>query len=93
MTAKETADALVWLNAHWPNKICPFHGPTNWEIGDSMIMTLPYTGAGIMLGGGPTYPFVVVTCGQCGYTVLVNAIKMGILPIFQPPAVEPQQAT
>lgn len=58
-------------------KICPFHGPTNWTVGD-MIMTLPFTGGGVTLGG-PTYPLIPVTCGQCGYTVLINAIVAGIV--------------
>jgi hypothetical protein len=39
-------------------------------LGDSMIMTLPYTGAGITLGGGPTYPLLVVTCGLSGYFIV-----------------------
>jgi predicted nucleic-acid-binding Zn-ribbon protein len=91
MTPKESQAALAWLNERWTIKVCPFHGPTNWEVGEVMIQTLPYIGGGVSIGG-PTYPLLVVTCSQCGYTVLVNAIKAGIVeapppvPTPSPPA-------
>jgi hypothetical protein len=39
---------------------------------------MAYVGGGLVVGG-PVYPFLVVTCSQCGYTVFVNALKAGIL--------------
>lgn len=84
LTSEEVRILLGWLKDQWQGASCPMHRgmPTNWEVGD-MIMTLPYTGAGVSIGG-PTYPLVVVTCAQCGYTVLVNAIKAGIVRVPQP---------
>jgi hypothetical protein len=76
----EFQTALSWLREHWQDLSRPMHPqrPTNWEIG-GMIMTLPFTGQGVVLGG-PTFPLVVVTCGQCGFTALVNGIKAGLVP-------------
>jgi hypothetical protein len=39
---------------------------------------MAFSGSGLHLGG-PTYPFVVVSCSVCGFSVLVNAIKAGIV--------------
>jgi hypothetical protein len=42
-------------------------------------MTLPWAGGSVTIGG-PTYPLIVLTCMQCGYTVHVNAIVAGVVP-------------
>jgi hypothetical protein len=92
LSPAESQTALTWLNIHWQNQACPFHGPTKWEVGQ-VIMTLPYSGGGVSLGG-PTYPLLVVTCTQCGHTVLVNAIVAGVVPRPEQPArpeEQPQQ--
>ena len=33
-----------------------------------------------MVVGGPLIPLVPVTCNNCGYTIVVNAILAGALP-------------
>src|SRR5437867_769361 len=87
LNAEESRIALAWLNRQWTNQTCPFHGPTKWEVGQ-VIMTLPYSGGGVIVGG-PTYPLLVVTCVNCGYTVLVNAIVAGVVP-RPPQTVQPE---
>lgn len=85
LTPAEAQTALGWLRSHWgPNRPCPFHDePTNWEIQDTMIQTLPYTGGGVRIGG-PTFPLLVVVCSTCGYTVFVNALRAGVVPRAEP---------
>ena len=80
LSAEDKQKALQWLNSKWTYTPCPFHPatPTTWEIGDVVIRTLPFSEAGVVLGGS-TYPLLVVTCSVCGYSVLVNAIKAGIV--------------
>jgi hypothetical protein len=84
LSPEEKTAVIDWLFVHWKNQDCPFHGPTGWEIGDT-IATSPFAGTGGgapgsgFQFGGPTYPLIVVTCAICGYTVLVNAIKLGIV--------------
>src|SRR2546430_7505413 len=78
LDTEKTKRPLGCLNRQWTNQACPFHGPTKWEVGQ-VIMTLPYSGGGVIVGG-PTYPLLVVTCVNCGYTVLVNAIVAGVVP-------------
>jgi hypothetical protein len=35
-------------------------------------------GGGAILSGGPVYPYVVVACQGCGYTLFFNAVVMGL---------------
>ena len=34
--------------------------------------------------GGPVVPVVPITCGNCGHTLLVNAIIAGLMPAEPP---------
>lgn len=68
-----------WLRDHWKNWACPFSHDTNWELGGSLAQA-PLFSSGNIVVGGPVYPYVVISCSSCGYTVLINAIKIGILP-------------
>jgi hypothetical protein len=78
MTPEQSAQAQEWLRKQWTNSLCPFHGSTRWEVGNVFGQVMSYSPRGLFLGG-PTYPVLVVTCGECGYTVLVNAIKAGVV--------------
>jgi hypothetical protein len=91
LSPEEKDVVVAWLNAHWSNNGCPFHGPTVWEVGDA-IATSAFAGTGGGLPGsgfvlgGLTYPLIVVTCQICAFTVLVNAIKLGIVKMAPEPA-------
>jgi hypothetical protein len=84
LSAEEKLTVVHWLSDHWKTPDCPFHGHTTWEIGDVIgthLFAGPGGGApgsGVQFGG-PTYPLIVVTCGTCGYIVLLNAISLGIV--------------
>jgi hypothetical protein len=80
MTEDQSRAAIAWINSRWSNQSCPFHGPTKWGI-DTQFTWTPASGApGSLMIGGPVFPFFVVTCAVCGYTVFVNAIRSGVLP-------------
>jgi hypothetical protein len=84
LSLEEFATAEAWLRKHWQGTTCPMHhGVTTWEV-SGLIMTLPYTGTGVVLGGA-TFPLLVVTCGVCGYTAFVNAIRAGIVRVMNTP--------
>ncbi len=68
-----------WMKKHWKSWVCPFSGDTDWELGFYVAEVRAFTGGGLNVGG-PIYPYVVATCKDCGYTVLISAMKIGILP-------------
>ena len=78
LTEDEFLLARRWVKEHWRNYSCPFSGDTNWDIGRYITETRKFSGGSLDLYG-PVYPFLVVTCKGCGYSVLLNAIKIGIL--------------
>jgi hypothetical protein len=84
LSPDEKEKVIAWLSAHWRKADCPFHGPTQWEIGDA-TGTQPFAGSGggepgsgVVLGGG-SYPLVVLTCATCGYTIHINLFKVGLV--------------
>jgi hypothetical protein len=92
LTPEQTAKAIQWLRANWGDaRECPFHGPTNWEVGNILVATVGFTRGGLQVGGS-TYPSFVVICGQCGFTVFVNAIKAGIVKAPEVPPAEPEES-
>lgn len=50
-----------------------------WEVSDSVFELKEY-GHGSLLGGsGSLYLVAPITCSNCGHTVLMNAIKLGLV--------------
>lgn len=53
------------------------NGP--WSVQDRVYQLSEFH-QGSMVVGGPLIPLVPVTCNNCGYTIVVNAILAGALP-------------
>ena len=83
LTPEEMAKARAWVKARWTNGDCPFHGPTNWVLGDTMASPNSYAPSGQVSAGGKVYPLIVFTCSICGYTVFVNGLIAGIVPVTE----------
>ena len=47
-----------------------------WNVHDTVFQLMEFHGGNIAIGG-PVVPVVPVVCGNCGHTVLVNAITSG----------------
>lgn len=79
----ESETVIRFLQEKWTKPECPFHGKTEWQIDKIVGQVLPYHGGSLVVGGA-VFPLVVVTCAQCGYTVFVNAIRVGVVRGDQP---------
>ena len=75
--------AVDWITTQWGTSDCPFHGPTDWYVGRVLAEARSY-GPVAGFSNKSVYPFIVVTCTKCGYSVLVNAIVAGVVPSTQP---------
>ncbi len=72
-------EVIEWLNEKWQGeKNCPLCGENNWNIGEQAGKLPLYYRSPVV--GGPGYPLVVITCNHCGYTLLFNALFMGLVP-------------
>lgn len=60
--------------------VCP---DGSFMIGDHFVSLLVTSGesSGGTIIGGPTYPCVMLICGNCGHTRLHNAILLNVLPV------------
>jgi hypothetical protein len=71
-------EALKILNSKWvKDKDCEICGKSNWTIAEDLVMPMPFTGGGLVIGG-PSYPQLQVICGNCGNTKYFNAVILGV---------------
>jgi hypothetical protein len=74
------------LNRKWRGgKICPVCGTNGWNV-EPQLAELRFLSVEAFVVGGPVIPLVVITCNNCGNTVLINAIKAGWQPAVPPQA-------
>jgi hypothetical protein len=87
LTEEQIDRAMSWLAEKWTESDCPWHGTTTWQLGDVFGQVDSWAPIGANPGSRRvTYPVVVLTCVQCGYTVLVNALRIGL--VVPPPEPE-----
>jgi len=87
MSKFNNAKAISYLQNKWGSRPCPMCGKGPWNVQDSTYQLTEYNEGGLVVGG-PVIPVIPVTCGNCGHTVLVNAILSGILQPSSPPSKE-----
>src|SRR6266702_6975618 len=83
LSAEEIQKIMAWL-AKYPkagNAVCPMCDSPNWIIGQHLVQPITQgPRAAIQLGGGVAYPQVMLISNPCGYTRLINAVVMGLMP-------------
>lgn len=69
-----------WLDKYWKkeNRVCPVCSNNTWDLRDK-IFEIPELPENNKLFGGVMYPVIVLKCTTCTYTLLFNAIDMGIV--------------
>ncbi len=69
-----------WLDKHWKdeNKKCPICSSNDWDLRDKIfeIRDLPQENK---IFGGSLYPVIILKCKKCAYSLLFNAIDIGII--------------
>ena len=81
LDTEEKARITKWINDKWHgnNQACPICGDTNWAIADHLVMPVVTGKDNSILLGGPVYPHVMLISPTCGYTMLVNAVVIGLV--------------
>jgi len=86
----EKRKVVEFLQSKWGDRArCQGCGESHWGVGDIVVSSVPMSGGGGLVIGGPTYPFVVVFCSNCGQAAFVNAIVCGVLAGDPTPAANP----
>ena len=73
--------ALRWIEENWVGeKACAICGNTGWFMGEAIgEMRQINPGSRWLPNAGPAYPLIVLSCENCGYTLLFNAIVLGLM--------------
>jgi hypothetical protein len=67
------------LKDKWKGRPCQMCGLGNWNVSETIFEIREYNQGDLIVGGGPILPVIPVTCDNCGNTILVNAIKAGLI--------------
>lgn len=85
-----SSDEIIERFVHWlggirghTDIVCPVCAFSDWTVQD--LAELREFIGGRVPFGGRIIPVVPVSCGRCGYIMLFNAIKMGLLPLSGEP--------
>ncbi len=66
-----------WFRSKWKMPVCPVCNARNsWSV-EQYLANAPILRA-ISSQQSNTYPFVLVICSNCGHTVHMNAVSIGI---------------
>ena len=84
MSSFDTNKVIAFIAQKWSGRSCPMCGSGPWSVQDKVFQLSEFHD-GNMVIGGPLIPVVPVTCNNCGYTVVVNAILAGAIPASAPP--------
>ena len=57
-----------------------------WSVANYVAQSMSYPASYAQIVSPIVYPYVIVICGRCGYTMFLNAMIMGLYP-------PPQQGT
>ena len=69
------------INTLWKNKMCPICGNTHWGIEEGIVTPVNVDENKAINLGGKFAPLVSITCDKCGYTMFINAFKLGALDL------------
>jgi hypothetical protein len=78
MSNFDTDKFIAFIGEKWGGKSCPMCGNGPWSVQDKVFQLTEFHD-GTMVIGGPLIPLVPITCNNCGYTVVVNAILSGAI--------------
>jgi predicted nucleic-acid-binding Zn-ribbon protein len=84
LLADDYAKIQAWWQKHWHGPVaCPICQSNDWDTG-THVAQAPRHGEYAFLFGTNTYPYIVVMCKICGYTLFFNAVKVGVVEPYSP---------
>ncbi len=79
MDKKDSKKLIKFLNDKWQSRPCPMCHEGKWSVQDKIFELREFHGGSLVLGGTPIIPIIPITCGNCGHTILINALMTGIM--------------
>lgn len=79
LSSEDIDKVKAWLTEKWPEDRheCEICGQNHWGVEGHVVAPITLQGYKIQLGG-TIYPYVPITCSNCGNTKFLNAALMGL---------------
>ena len=81
MDADEQRKTQEWVETKWNHGPCPVCQTNSYSAGDDLTEIRSFSGGDLVIGSAGVYPLFPVTCNNCGYTLLINALVAGIVSL------------
>ncbi len=76
------ARAKAWFEIHWKDPVqCPVCRTEKWTIGAYYAVMQTAVPPNPL---APVLPYIQVQCNECAYTMLFNAVAMGLWAPYNP---------
>jgi hypothetical protein len=80
LTAAEKQLVSDWIGKKaGPDLNCPVCGDSNWIIGDHLVQPITIGDKLTLMLGGIGYPQVMLISQNCGHTLFINAVIIGLV--------------
>lgn len=80
LTEEEKGRFVTFFKANQKDDLlCPLCKETNWLIADHLVVPQIFANGGTQLGSGVAYPYVQISCKNCGHTFFFSAVKSGVV--------------
>lgn len=83
LTKEQASLVLTKLNNYDYNngrRPCVICGNQKWLLNDTIFEMREFNGGGLVIGGtSAIMPVISLSCTECGHTMFISAIKMGII--------------
>jgi hypothetical protein len=78
LTPDEKKQAVQWVESHQNGDLtCPICKTAKWTIQEHLVSLNVFVPGGLPTRG-PKYPQIQLVCDNCGFTLLVNAVRAGM---------------
>jgi hypothetical protein len=78
LTQAEKDQIRDWV-LKWKMAPCPVCGKRDWVVGDHVVQPVTIGAGKTLQLGGEGYPQVMLISTECGYTLFLNAVIVGIV--------------
>ena len=81
LTPQQVQKIVDWVKSHDKGGLtCPVCKSQKWTVGKHFVTPITL-GPGLSTQlGGLTYPQIMLVSDECGFTLLMNAVVVGLLP-------------
>lgn len=79
--SEEQRNKLIhFLNTKRISPNCQICNSNSWGVSDTIFEMREFQGGNLILGGNQNiFPVIPVSCNECGNTIFLNAIIVGVL--------------